>query len=179
MRCRAAGKSSVGWGLLPDVRLSSLHYSQRVTKPDFILRFLNTLKLHASDWDEISLTEVPSTLQDTTELIHQIKAAGLFVEIIQESVSFRFQLPATWQEYLAEISAEFRGTLESTARKIAKMPDIQLVDLAATDRWQAGLEALYDMHQQRWISKGENGVFANKSTRRMHLEIVDHLRKKG
>ena len=59
------------------------------------------------------------------------------------------------------------------------MPDIQLVDLAATDKWQTGLNALYDLHQQRWTAKGEKGAFAEEATRRMHIEIVDQFRQQG
>jgi CelD/BcsL family acetyltransferase involved in cellulose biosynthesis len=146
---------------------------------DFYSSLFKTLREHSSEWDEIWLSEVPSTMVETSNMMSHIHAAGLHLHTLHESVTCRMPLPATWEEYLTTVSTKFRGTLENKARNITKMPEIQLVDLAGTDQWQAGMEALYDLHQQRWTSKGENGVFANESTRRMHLEIVEKFRRLG
>ena len=60
---------------------------------DFYRALMAALLENKSEWDEISLTQIPDTLQDITFLLDQIQSAGLLFQILQENNSFRIHLP--------------------------------------------------------------------------------------
>jgi len=125
------------------------------------------LQSQRSSWNLLQLSGIPRTsatskwLKDTLEN----KRAVFSSEDIPCLVT---DLPESWDEYVASLKPRFRTKVRSTLREISTRYNIGFTTLQSEAELQAGLETLYRLHEQRWESKGADGVFHNPAKRRFY-----------
>jgi CelD/BcsL family acetyltransferase involved in cellulose biosynthesis len=125
------------------------------------------LRSQRSSWDLLQFSGVPGTSSTCHWLKHGIENEKVIVRT--ENVSCLVtELPNSWEDYLASLKPRFRTKVRSTLRELNSRHQVRLRSIQTETDLKTGLEVLYDLHGQRWESKGSDGVFLNAAKRRFY-----------
>ena len=107
-------------------------------------------------WDELVLDVMNGRAIMTNEMIDKLERVGCLVEKIERNPCPVANLPATWDEYLAQLSSNSRSTVRRTLRAVEKWAgDTLEVTRAETPAdLERGEKILIDLHGQRWREAG-------------------------
>lgn len=88
-------------------------------------------------------------------------------------------LPATWEAFTARLGKSLRSNLRYYARLAEKtFPDVRYF-LADTGTLDAGMTALFALHQRRWNARWLPGVLGNRRVQAFHREVAARFLKRG
>jgi CelD/BcsL family acetyltransferase involved in cellulose biosynthesis len=87
------------------------------------------------------------------------------------------KLPATWEAYLAGLSGSGRYLVNRSLRDFDKWAknDVEVVRVRTPADLEQGKRILVMLHEQRWKSSGEAGVFASQLFTRFHDMVLPAL----
>jgi len=131
-------------------------------------------------WDSVILRDLPGSMSNLDALSTQAVAVGFHLSFPSgPSTCWELSLPSSWEEYLANLSSELRSSMERKARKLRREFAVRVEDMALSPAWKGGLQTLFDLHQERWTSKGRPGAFAEGRIQQLHRQVVAAFRTRG
>jgi len=110
-----------------------------------------------SEWDRLSLTEIPEASPMLSSLTH---ALGADTVIESGKRSFFIDTTVDWERFTNGLGGSPRRTVTSRTRKFFAEHDCKLKRVEQPADLDAAMDALVRLHQARWESKGEPGSFA-------------------
>jgi len=117
------------------------------------------------DWDRIWLWQVP---RESSMLRHFTNTLGEPTKIETCDRAPYIDTSATWPAYKASLGRSMRRNTEYYSRRLFKHYNCEFNDVSNAQELESAMHALIRLHQARWQSQGEQGVFNNSS-------VVDFL----
>lgn len=131
--------------------LSATGYEEMV-----IQSFAIFVKKQKHRWDTIDWQEVPSTSSTSSVLLPAIQGVGLkYVETVQNE-TFLIKLPATWDEFLSQLSTEMRNTIKRKTRKILREQNASFERISTCEEVDQVLLIMRDFIDKRWEESGKD-----------------------
>ncbi len=138
------------------------------------------LKADRKHWDTIWLPRCASwdpNINTFTKALADTGGIGCYTRKIAFSA---FELPATYDDYLAEFSRNRRNSLRRIEKKVESIGNLEIHTCQTQSEVEKYLSALYRLHQKRWMEKGESGSFANRpALRRFYAQFVPRALHNG
>ena len=121
------------------------------------------------DWDFLYFNNVPETFS-IVDLLEKNSYSIPDFEAKEEDVSPYLTIPDSLDELFKGLSTKFRKNLRNSMRKLER----EHGKVALKDHYELGsleetMQFFFDIHQKRWISRGEPGAFKTKRNRDMFL----------
>jgi CelD/BcsL family acetyltransferase involved in cellulose biosynthesis len=129
------------------------------------------------DWDELVLDLMNGRAAMTEHLIHELRGAGLVVDVRARRPCPYARLPGTWEDYLDGLSSRHRYMVRRSVRDLDKWAGGTVEVMRARTRAELtqGQEILSRLHCQRWQEAGRQGVFASRRFLDFHGRIMPAL----
>lgn len=120
-----------------------------------------------ADWDEILLTDVASDSVNLSLLKTFCEKSEIKMQQVRDEIAIFLPLTKSFTEIVQNVGPHFRRRIRQDRKAFAKYSgEIRLIKTA--DDFEEGFQALMDLHQDRWISRGGTGVFASEKFTRFH-----------
>jgi CelD/BcsL family acetyltransferase involved in cellulose biosynthesis len=127
--------------------------------------FLNYL-YQQNDWDFIHLYNVPES-SIIFDLLPEVKGSFKF-EIRKGASCPYLTIPESLDGLMAGLGPNFRQWLRRSLRRLERDHGrVELKEYAELGSLEEGMQIFIDLHQNRWVSKGKMGVFADQKNREM------------
>ncbi len=110
--------------------------------------------------------------------VYQSVSKNYMAEVIPKRRAFTVPL-AKGDEYRERLSASRRKRLARSQRALTAAGGMQQHSINDASDIDRSLQALVDLHQQRWHSKDKRGVFDSERFTRFHRRILELLWPKG
>ncbi|MBI5863412.1 MAG: GNAT family N-acetyltransferase [Planctomycetes bacterium] len=130
--------------------------------PAVIEAIADALNECGREWDCLWLPAVAGWTGARERLRALFQAGGWFVNE-REAEFACVDLPATHEELRDAQPEKMRKHLRQYIRRHAIDGPWRFVDLTAEGRIEEGLNALFDLHSQRWQLRGDSGAFGEKT----------------
>ena len=129
------------------------------------------------DWDALRLRELPpqSTLAPRLEVLRAAVSGRVQVETGRTGV---IPLPATLEEFLRGRQSRFRTKLRALLRSM-DTAGITLEVSCPPHQLRSRLRSLFALHQRRWQSAGEPGVFGGRTKRLFYARFAPRFSRRG
>lgn len=113
--------------------------------------------LEGISWDVMVLSGVAEDPVNVNRFVEAFAERGYSVRrVVLDSCPY-IDLPSTWDEYLAGLSAERRQNVRRRARKLTREHAAHVTDYAP-DRLDEGWACLRSLHERRWGGPGAFGA---------------------
>ncbi len=122
-------------------------------------------------WRELALWAVPEGSPTLDALKAAAPALRLHVDIEQEDVCPRLDLPATWDEYLAGLGKKDRHELRRKLRKLSQGGEVCLEAIAHPADVEAALDDFLRLHR----SRADKAAFMTEEMERFFRVVVAAL----
>ena len=127
--------------------------------------------LHAlrTEWDLIWMRKLDAWSTAHEPMIDALRGRGFLLNHRPHAFS-AVALPGDYESYLAKMSANRRQQIRRLSNKIFSRPGVEIRRVASKDELDGALEALFRLHDARWRSIGQEGVFARNPREREFYE---------
>lgn len=145
-------------------------------------RFVDALADGAfGSWDEIVLPMMSGDTAMPELLIAAFRAAGYSAESMEAAGAPFITLPATWDEYLAKLPGKERKNLKRQLRLFDEWSGgtTELESVSTVGDLERGKKILVDLHQARWASEAQSGVFRSPLFSAFHDATMYDLAERG
>lgn len=105
--------------------------------------------------ESIRLQSIPGNSATVTQFREVAERAGWSVEIEQEDVAPRLELPASWDAYLANLRKKDRHELRRKMRRLEAAGEIRQVELTQPDDVEAAMDDFMALHRMSTTDKAE------------------------
>jgi CelD/BcsL family acetyltransferase involved in cellulose biosynthesis len=95
------------------------------------------------------------------------------------SKSSGIALPDTWEKYVEQLSSEDRKNLVRYERRLKKRYSTRIYRCTKEEDLPICLDALFRLHQGRWLSEGEPGSFSSPERREFYGQLSRCLLSRG
>jgi CelD/BcsL family acetyltransferase involved in cellulose biosynthesis len=112
-------------------------------------------------------------------LFEALEAQGAAVERRSFIHCWRVSLPATWDEYLAQLSKGHRKQLRRLINDSLDTPRAVWHTTTRADEFERDWEVFLDLHQRRWQAVGEPGCFSNPAFAGFHRDVAKQFLAEG
>jgi CelD/BcsL family acetyltransferase involved in cellulose biosynthesis len=117
-------------------------------------------------------THSPALLAD----LHQIReddplARFLARHAVEQAGTNRLQLPPTWGDYAASLTAKMRSNLKRAKRDLDTAGAV--IRLAGGAETRQAMEAFFRLHSHRWRKRGLPGSFLGAKVKGFHLDWTE------
>lgn len=133
----------------------------------------------ANDWDLLHMEGVPRDDITLAALKAELVAQGAIVHEEPTLSCWRIQFPATWEEYEAQLSKGHRKQVRRLIHDFFDTGRAVLHTVQRREQLPLGWEILVHLHQRRWITQGELGVFHSSQFTDFHRDVAEQLLAKG
>jgi CelD/BcsL family acetyltransferase involved in cellulose biosynthesis len=130
------------------------------------------------DWNVCALETLPQNSLVARRLGTRLHEAGWSVDATL-TPNFVVDLPDAWQQYLNALEPSFRPLLTRYPRRLQSRYGVRFVRCESVEDLKVNLEALFSLHQMRWIGRGEPGAFANPARRDFYFEMAAAFLRRG
>lgn len=128
---------------------------------------LNTLMAHLyaeKDWDFLYFKDIPETFSIVNLL--RKNSSKIDFEMAEEDVSPYLIIPDSLDALYANISPSFRHNLRNDLRRLEKNHGkITFKEYHELGSLEEMMNKFFEIHQKRWVKKGQSGVFKTKRHR--------------
>jgi CelD/BcsL family acetyltransferase involved in cellulose biosynthesis len=97
----------------------------------------------------------------------------------EASPNFFIDLPPTWPEYLDSLEPAFRPLLTRYPKRLHSRFNVSITRCEREHDLASSLEALFALHQMRWIGRGEPGAFSSAERRDFYLRMAHAFLDRG
>ena len=129
-------------------------------------------------WDCIELKDIPENSQ-TSVLLQKIDKIVTVANIRVIHRCPYLPLPSSISELINGLSRKFRKNLRRSQKQLEQNCKLKFIDYSSPKVCLEGMKNLFELHQKRWKTCGEPGVFTNQSVRNFHLNIAESFSRKG
>jgi CelD/BcsL family acetyltransferase involved in cellulose biosynthesis len=133
----------------------------------FLMKYLIDNK-KTIDWDYIDFTDVP---ENDGMLSFLNISDNLYTDYKLITQCPFIDLPLNFDVFFSKINRKFRNNIRRTKTHLKKDYELELVDYSKPNRVHEGLEIHFKLHQNRWLSQGKTGIFANQTFRDFHNDL--------
>ncbi len=127
-----------------------------------------------SDWDICELNCVSPRSTTIKPLRERLVEAGWKNRVTERPMSV-VPLPATWEEYLKQLSGKERGKIGNRYRNLLNHYKVNFYRCERVEEIPAALETLFRLHQKRWEAKGLPGAFREAERRTFYYSMAAAL----
>jgi len=140
-----------------------------------IVRYLRD---HDEDWDEVLLAAVPGNSPNLPLIGENADAESLRVQSVSTDLALYLELPDSYSGFVNMLSPSLKREIRKDRRLLAaKGHRFRVIDNPG--EFEEGLATLARLHQSRWTSRGEPGVFSNSKFKAFHESLAGRLLRKG
>ncbi len=133
----------------------------------------------ADRWDILQLNGVESADPLMGRLVENLRRRGMSAVPRAKDRTWRIELPASWDEYLARLSKSHRKQLRQHDRRLFESGRARLHTVAGTELLEQGWNVLTGLHQRRLQSLGLAGCFASPVFAEFHRAATRDLLAAG
>jgi CelD/BcsL family acetyltransferase involved in cellulose biosynthesis len=150
--------------MVDGTEISFLGSTDLVDYHDFLIRdrlspgCIQTLVGAVDDMPEIDtilLQSLPGNSPTITQFREAAEQAGWTVELEQEDVAPRIDLPATWDEYVSGLRKKDRHELRRKLRRLEAAGDVQQIELTTPEEIEAAMSEFMRLHRMSTPDKSE------------------------
>ena len=170
-----------GYSVLEPIAYGNTDYSSFILskKTHKCLQIIFTYLYSKNDWNYLYINDVPekSTLLDLL-----LKNRTLFPRFkVEKGIRCPYiTIPSTMEELFQNLSANFRKNLRKSLRKLEKYHGkVELKNYYEIGSLEDTIKIFFNLHQKRWISKGDSGNFSSQEQRDIYLSTAKLLAKKN
>jgi CelD/BcsL family acetyltransferase involved in cellulose biosynthesis len=127
---------------------------------------LHTLR---AEWDLIWMPKLDAWSAAHDPMLDALRAGGFLLNHRPRAFS-AVALPGDYESYLAKMSANRRQQVRRLSNKIFARPGVEIRRVVSKDELDGALAALFRLHDARWRSIGQEGVFARSPKEREFYE---------
>ena len=133
------------------------------------------------NWDELIVPMADGAQETYKMLIGCFKGAGFLTKSQIVSAAPYITLPRSWDEYLGSLSSDNRYYVRRSIRDFRAWAgdDIELKCASTAEELEQGKRILMDLHQERWRSRGQPGVFTSPRFRQFHDRVLPQFLTEG
>jgi CelD/BcsL family acetyltransferase involved in cellulose biosynthesis len=135
--------------------------------------FLKYLTKVSRAWDCIELSDIP----ENSVTIPYLKSTAKNLRI--QHVCPYIKLPKSYDEYFNSLKYKQRKDIRRTLRRLEEKYSVEFSCYSGECSIEEGINIFFDLHQKRWISQGQAGVFSSEQVRRFHTDIAKTFFDKG
>ncbi len=88
-------------------------------------------------------------------------------------------LPATWSEYLQQLSSNERGRIGRQTRRLEKEFTTDYFRVTSSNDLYPSLDRLFQLHQMRWARRNKPGSFSVPERRMFYRKMADEFLRNG
>ncbi len=132
------------------------------------------LALHRSRWDICDFRDI----RPGSPLLHAEIPGHLEVRRMSPDVCPVLPLPATVEEFYAGLPTSYRIRVRRAQKAMAKYGDMR-IETADEDTFPEFLDALFRLHQARWLQRNLSGVLSRYDIQAFHWDAAAGLLKRG
>lgn len=136
------------------------------------------LQEQEEDWDEILLTDIAGESKSLPVLKKLCQWKGLKLEELRNETCIYVSLPSEWETFIESVSPTFRQRIKKD-RKLAPEINAKLRIIDGPDGFEENFHEMVRLHQMRWTSRGEPGVFSSSKFTRFHEMLAPRILSKG
>ena len=129
-----------------------------------------------SEIDTILLQSIPGNSPTITQFREEAENAGWRVELEQEDVAPRMELPASWDEYVSALRKKDRHELRRKLRRLEAAGEVQHVELSEPADIEAGMPEFMRLHRMSTPDKNE---FMTAEREQFFCKIAIELAREG
>ena len=144
----------------------------------FAESLLHFLERERSSWDFVELNTMPPQSPGANALLRLLEREK-WVSIEKRRPTSVILLPATWKDYLRQLSSEDQKNLTRYARRLERRYEVRIHRCSEESELPKFLEALFVHHQARWEAAGERGSFGSSERRSFYYELSRSLLGQG
>jgi CelD/BcsL family acetyltransferase involved in cellulose biosynthesis len=130
-------------------------------------------------WDLLELEAIEADDPTMAHFAARLGTAGNTVDHRPGMECWRVDLPATWDEYIAQLSKSFRHRVRRMERRLLEAGRLREQVVEHPEDLPRALDILIDLHQRRWQRAGEPGCFASQRFTAFHREVMSHFLANG
>jgi CelD/BcsL family acetyltransferase involved in cellulose biosynthesis len=140
---------------------------KRGREQEALEKILHHIHEEDTDWDEVLLTDISGDSPNLPLLKSLCETRGTRLQTMRDELCVYVRLPNSWDELLKNLKKSFRQKINRDRRAFAGY-DGELKIIKTAEGFEEGFEALVELHQARWLSKGMPGVFSSEKFARFH-----------
>ena len=131
------------------------------------------------DWDLIYLSQVPQ-MSLLFDLLIKHRCLLPKFKLEEAAICPYIPIPSTVDELMKGLSSNFRRNLKKRMRKLEKdHGKVELKKYYELGSLDDTMQIFFNLHQKRWVSKGERGVFSQQAVRDTFLTKAKLFAEKG
>ena len=140
------------------------------TEPKYGRAILQYGRKRVSDWECIELREIPETSQTARLIWNPAFEENAFRRRVQ-SLCYGTALPLRFEDYLRGLDRKFRQNMRRGERNLKKDYKVDFKICSDASEVKEYLQVIMNLHQKRWRSRNEPGIFSDPRTSCFHHEI--------
>lgn len=144
----------------------------------FFGAIIECLAIEKRMWDICRLNTLRPDSPAAIKLPNVLMQRGWHVFRYERPAS-AISLPDTWEAYHQQLSSEDRKNLDRYGRRLTKHFAWRIYRCQEQSQLPVCLEALFRLHQARWLTRGEQGSFASEARRRFYYDLSYELLAHG
>ncbi len=86
-----------------------------------------------------------------------------------------FRLPDTYEKFLSSLSSGARNDTPRRERRLRESYQVEVTAVRAPEQLQPAMDALIQLHQKQWTSRGWPGHFGRLSVQQFHRDLAQRL----
>jgi CelD/BcsL family acetyltransferase involved in cellulose biosynthesis len=139
---------------------------------------LHYLKNQRNLWDFCELNTMPSQSPGGNTL-RRLLAREKWIVLENDRPASAIVLPASWEEYLKQLSSKERGKIGLRTRRLEKNYEVRIRKCVEESEIGALLQALYELHGKHWQLRGLPGTLHSPSRRQFYGELAPLLLRRN
>ena len=138
---------------------------------DYLLQF--------SDWDILELEGINEKSTTAKALLAIRNHYTPELELNDWSSCSYICLSNSLRDFMKSLSRNVRKNLDRRMRRLKENYKVEFKTQNDFDSVRAAMETFFNLHDKRWNSKGEEGVFATEVNRDFHVSLAETFNEKG
>jgi hypothetical protein len=169
----------LGYGILEPLTNGDTDYNGIIVtqNEDQCVHEFLTYLFSQKDWDFMYFPDLP---QSSPSLALIENSSGIQkLEILKGIVCPFVTVPDTKDKFLASLNSKFQKKLKKSLQKLeAEQGKVELKQYRELGSLEQAMEIFFNLHQMRWVSKGEPGRFKMEKSRDITFQTAKYFAEK-
>lgn len=122
-------------------------------------------------WDMLRWTDLPADGVDVRPIEVFLQQRDLPFIQRPGCTNLRVHLPATWEEYLTQLSSKRRTKLRRVVREFEDLAEVEYIDPRTAEEFARTWDEMRELHNAHWQSEGQRGLFNLPQFNAFHSEL--------